>query len=220
MLERQLEPEIMDSYEEASGYDQMDHAEVNRLFVDDLLAFGNVGSDILDLGTGTARIPIELCRRSEDCRILAVDMAASMLDLAKLNVELASLTQRIFLQQTDAKKMPYEDGEFDTTMSNSIIHHLPDPESAVREAVRVTKPGGMLFFRDLSRPASQSELDTFVEMYAGSESEHAQQMFADSLAAALTVDEFQQLIVPLGFAASSVVMTSDRHWTWAALKPT
>lgn len=220
MLQRQLEPEVMDSYEEASGYDQMDHAEVNRLFVDDLLAFDNVGSDILDLGTGTARIPIELCQRIEDCRVLAIDMAASMLDLAKLNVELASLTERIFLQQTDAKKMPYEDGEFDTTMSNSIIHHLPDPEPAVREAVRVTKPGGMLFFRDLSRPASQSELETFVEMYAGTESEHAKQMFADSLAAALTVDEFQQMIVPLGFAAETVVMTSDRHWTWAAKKTT
>ena len=37
-LSRILEPEIMDSPEEAADYDSMDHAEVNRRFVDDLLA--------------------------------------------------------------------------------------------------------------------------------------------------------------------------------------
>ena len=38
MLPRTLEPEVMDSPEEARDYDAMDHAEVNRKFVDDLLA--------------------------------------------------------------------------------------------------------------------------------------------------------------------------------------
>src|SRR6478752_6217773 len=37
-LERVLEPEVMDSHEEAADYDAMDHREVNRVYVDDLLA--------------------------------------------------------------------------------------------------------------------------------------------------------------------------------------
>ena len=53
-LERVLEPEVMDTYEEARDYDSMDHQAVNKLFVDDLLAVGNIGNDILDVGTGTA----------------------------------------------------------------------------------------------------------------------------------------------------------------------
>ena len=36
-LERILEPEVMDSPEEATNYDSMDHREVNRRFVEDLL---------------------------------------------------------------------------------------------------------------------------------------------------------------------------------------
>jgi methylase of polypeptide subunit release factors len=77
-LQRQLEPELMDDPQEAVVYDEMDHAEVNRRFVDDLLAGSPIGHDILDLGTGTARIPIELCNRVPDCRVMASDGAVSM----------------------------------------------------------------------------------------------------------------------------------------------
>src|SRR5947207_183966 len=81
-LVRVLEPEVMDTPEEARDYDAMDHSAVNRLFVDDLLAAGVVPAtaddqpvaEILDLGTGTALIPIELCRRCADCRVMAVDL--------------------------------------------------------------------------------------------------------------------------------------------------
>ena len=219
MLERILEPEVMDSDAEASDYDAMDHSQVNTLFVDDLLAFGDIGTDILDLGTGTARIPIELCQRNDSCRILAIDMAGSMLQLAKLNIEIAALIERIFVQQVDAKAMPFEEDQFDTTMSNSIIHHIPSPLAALSEAVRVTRPGGMLFFRDLMRPATQTELESLVTQYAGEESDHAQKMFAESLAAALDLDEIRDMVQGFGFSRDTVQATSDRHWTWAARKP-
>lgn len=64
MLARTLEPEVMDTPEEALAYDSMDHADVNRVFVDDFLAADPEAGEILDLGTGTALIPIELCRRA------------------------------------------------------------------------------------------------------------------------------------------------------------
>ncbi|MCA9201957.1 MAG: SAM-dependent methyltransferase, partial [Planctomycetales bacterium] len=64
-LARQLEPEVMDTPEEAREYDEMDHSSVNQAFVADMLSSDFVVGDVLDLGTGTARIPIELCRRCE-----------------------------------------------------------------------------------------------------------------------------------------------------------
>ncbi len=63
MLPRVLEPEVMDSPEEARDYDAMDHAEVNRVFVADFLRFWPGSGFVLDVGTGTAQIPIELCRQ-------------------------------------------------------------------------------------------------------------------------------------------------------------
>ena len=56
MLPRVLEPEVMDSAEEAHDYDAMDHGTVNRLFVEDFLAGWDGSNPILDVGTGTAQL--------------------------------------------------------------------------------------------------------------------------------------------------------------------
>lgn len=217
-IPRILEPEVMDTPDEARDYDAMDHSHVNRVFVTDLLDAGAVDGDVLDLGTGTALIPIELCQRVEECRVLATDAAVAMLDLARYNLEVRSLTGRIQLAHVDAKQLPYPDGLFGLVMSNSIVHHVPEPLSVLREAVRVTAPGGRLFFRDLFRPESTERLQELVAQYAGGENDHARQMFADSLHAALTVDEVRDLVESLGFARDTVQATSDRHWTWSATR--
>ncbi len=217
-LPRVLEPEVMDSFEEATAYDEMDHSGVNQLFVDDFLATGSSG-DILDLGTGTAQIPVLLCKACEDCRVLAVDMSAEMLDIAHYNVALADLEQRVVLDRADAKQMPYEDEAYDAVISNSIVHHIPEPSAAIAEAVRILKSGGRIFFRDLLRPDTTEEVQRLVQLYAGKETDHQRQMFDDSLRAALTVEEVREIVTSLGFPAESVTATSDRHWTWSAVKP-
>ena len=213
-LERVLEPEVMDTYEEARDYDSMGHQEVNALFVQDLLASGEIGIDVLDVGTGTAQIPVELCRQNEECRVIAIDMAAHMLDLARFNIEVEGFTQRIYLQQIDAKDMNFEQDMFDCVISNSIIHHIPQPRLVLQEAIRVARPGGLLFFRDLMRPESGEEVSRLVEMYAGDENPHQKQMFDDSLRAALSLEEIREMVTNLGFQGDSVQATSDRHWTW------
>ena len=58
-------------------YDAMDHSAVNRVFVQDFLAVWDGGLSILDVGTGTAQIPIELCRQSPAAKIVAIDLAAA-----------------------------------------------------------------------------------------------------------------------------------------------
>ncbi|MCG8586512.1 MAG: class I SAM-dependent methyltransferase [Pirellulales bacterium] len=218
MLARILEPEAMDEDREAEEYDAMDHGEVNRLFVADLLAAGPLGSDILDIGTGTALIPIEICKASDDeeLRVMAVDLSVPMLDIAKMNIDIASMLDRIQLEYIDAKQTPFADAMFTTVLSNSIVHHLADPLPALAEAHRVVTPGGLLFFRDLARPESAEAVESLVANYTQGESELAQQLFRQSLHAALTVDEMRELIEKLGYDPKSVTQTSDRHWTWQA----
>src|SRR5260370_13662162 len=99
MLERVLEPEVMDSAEEAHDYDAMDHTTVNRVFVDDLLAVWEPRDNpLLDVGTGTAQIPIELCRRTPaEVLVVAVDLAEHMLRVGRENVRRAGLDERIDL---------------------------------------------------------------------------------------------------------------------------
>ena len=78
---RVLEPEAMDTAEEVRQYDAMDHGAVNRQFVDDFLAAHGAcqGGLILDVGTGTARIPIALAKADSRARVLALDLSPTML---------------------------------------------------------------------------------------------------------------------------------------------
>lgn len=216
MLPRILEPEVMDTPEEARDYDAMDHGEVNQLFVGDFLKHYQGDDVILDVGTGTAQIPIELCRQAPQAKVHAIDLAEHMLALARENVRRAGFADRIRLEKVDAKGLPFPDGAFGAVISNSIVHHIPGPAAAIGEMVRVARRGATLFLRDLLRPVSLNVLRRLVATYAGDANDHQKKMFGDSLHAALTLEEVRGIVTQLGFAADSVQQTSDRHWTWAA----
>ncbi|MGF1580698.1 MAG: class I SAM-dependent methyltransferase [Gemmataceae bacterium] len=219
MLQRVLEPEVMDSAEEARDYDAMDHEDVNRVFVADFLGVWNGNGLVLDVGTGTAQIPISLCSQSKTAKVIAVDLAENMLSLGRRNVEQAELSDRIDLLRVDAKKMVFEASHFDAVISNSIVHHIPEPHGVFAEMVRVAKPGGVLFVRDLLRPEDDATVRYLVKTYAGEANDHQQKMFEDSLRAALTVGEVRAIVADLGFPPATVRQTTDRHWTWDAIKP-
>lgn len=223
MLSRILEPEVMDTVDEAVDYDQMDHSGVNRLFVDDLLAALPPAATtkrirVFDAGTGTAQIPLELVGRGIDVDVTASDLAEQMLIVARRNVEAAGHSRSIRLVKADCKQLTDADGTYDVVMSNSIVHHIPEPLHVLAELWRVLKPGGLLFVRDLMRPDHQASLDHLVQTYAGTSNAHQQQMFRDSLHAALTVEEVRDLLGRIGVPTSAVRPTSDRHWTIAATK--
>lgn len=219
MLERVLEPEAMDSEEEALEYDLMDHAAVNRAFVQDFLAVHRGGWPVLDVGTGTALIPIELCCRRPEARVIALDVAAAMLRRARQHLVDLGLTDAILLVRASARKIPLSGDVVPSVMSNSLIHHIPEPMEVVAEMVRVLKPGGILFLRDLFRPPDEETLTRLVSLYAGDATAKQRQMFADSLRAALTVDEVRELAAGLGIPPTCVQQTSDRHWTLCWQKP-
>jgi ubiquinone/menaquinone biosynthesis C-methylase UbiE len=172
--------------------------------------------DVLDLGTGTALIPIELCEKFADCRVMAADAAVHMLELARYNIEVHNLTHRVELAHVDAKRLPFADAMFDVVMSNSIVHHIPEPIYVLREAIRVARPSGLLFIGDLLRPESEDELRRLVDTYVAGANDHQRQMFADSLHAALSLDEIRSVVASLGFTPDCVQQTSDRHWTWVS----
>jgi ubiquinone/menaquinone biosynthesis C-methylase UbiE len=221
MIPRVLEPEAMDTPEEARDYDAMDHAEVNARFVADFLdAHGPCrGGPILDVGTGPARIPIALCRADPSARVLGIDLAEAMIVLARRNVAEAGLADRVRCERVDAKGLPYESGGFEAVVSNTIVHHIPDPRPVLAEMARLVAPGGTLFVRDLVRPDSQDAVAALVARHAGTESPAARALFEASLNAALTVEEVREIVRALGWPAEGVAMTSDRHWTWVLRRP-
>lgn len=222
MITRTLEPEVMDSAQEARDYDSMDHSTVNRAFVDDFLNVAEEAGlplddgEILDLGTGTALIPIELCRRAEEVRVVGIDLAQEMLKLGQVNVEAAGFADRIRLGRVDGKQLPYAAKSFAAVISNSIVHHIPEPRSVLAEALRVVRSGGLVFFRDLMRPTDDAEVRRLVDVYAAGANDHQRALFDASLRAALDLPEIREIVASLGIDSQAVQATSDRHWTWSA----
>ena len=131
MLNRVLETEVMDSAEEAADYDAMDHTEVNQRFVADLLATGPIAGELLDLGTGTAQIPIELCRQDPQARLLAIDLAQHMLDLAGANIHRAGLQMRIRIERV-------ADGRYERSLCIGGVVGVIRVEPASKNRIAVT----------------------------------------------------------------------------------
>jgi ubiquinone/menaquinone biosynthesis C-methylase UbiE len=218
MLPRVLEPEVMDTPEEARDYDSMDHSEVNRVFAADFLGVWDHVNPILDVGTGTAQIPIELCRQSPRPEVVAIDLADHMLALARANVDRQRLGKRVRVEKADAKRFDYPDEHFGAVISNSIIHHIPEPFDCFAEMHRVCAEESTLFVRDLLRPSDLATLTRLVDTYAASANDHQRAMFAASLHAALTLAEVRAMVGRLGYAPGTVQQTTDRHWTFTAYR--
>jgi ubiquinone/menaquinone biosynthesis C-methylase UbiE len=229
VIDRTLEPEVMDTAVEASDYDAMDHVEVNAAFAADFLAARGSAHRVLDIGTGTARIPILVAERAPEISFVAIDLADHMLAVAVENVRAAGLEARITIAKRDAKATGFPEAAFDAVVSNSIVHHIPEPAGSFHEMWRVLRPGGLAFVRDLLRPPDASSLARLVETYACLPTEGApadlerhrrqRDLFQASLHAALALDEVREMLRPLGIASDAVRATSDRHWTLVARKP-
>lgn len=212
-MKRILEPEVMDTREEAEAYDAMDHTAVNIAFVERVVELGARQGHFLDLGTGPAQIPILLAQRCPKIRITGIDLSVNMLTLGEQHVAEAGLADRIALECVDAKNLPYPDQSFDGVISNSIIHHLPDPMAAFQEISRVIRSDGLILIRDLMRPDAPETAQALVDCYAADDTPYQKKLFYDSFLAALTVPEIEEMIAQTRLTDASVVQSSDRHWS-------
>lgn len=214
-MKRVLEPEVMDTIEEAIEYDAMDFVEVNTSFAQEAIACGPQQGLVLDAGTGPGRIPVLLCQMRPQWQIIAIDLAQNMLQIASQHIQQAGLQQQIRLELVNTKNLPYQDQQFDLVISNSLVHHLSDPLPFFSELKRVLKPNGGIFIRDLLRPTNELQMDILVNTLEADSNSHQKKLFRDSLHAALTLDELNQFISQVGLEKVKVYQSSDYHWTMA-----
>ena len=212
-MERLLEPEAMDTAEEAEAYDAMDHLAVNTAFVNRVVALGAKDGHYLDLGTGPAHIPILLAQRLPDIRITAIDLSANMLKIGEKHVQNAGLADRVRLELIDAKNLPYADNSFDGVISNSIAHHIPNFLATLQEVSRVIRANGLILVRDLIRPQTKAAAQALVEQYAANDTPYQKKLFYDSFQAAFTIPEIGAMLTQVDLPGAIVVQSSDRHWS-------
>ena len=99
------------------------------------------GKKILDVGTGTGVLVHALAPLVEPKgEVIGIDVSQTMVDEATKRSE--GLSGALRFEKGDAMALSFKDGAFDAAMSSIVFQHLPDPEKALDEMIRVTKPGG------------------------------------------------------------------------------
>jgi SAM-dependent methyltransferase len=108
-----------------------------------------VGAAVLDVGCGPATDTLTLAALvGPRGHVAGVDQDGAMVEEADRRAAAAGLAGRVEHRQGDATALPFPDGHFDAARSERLFMHLPDPEGALREMVRVTRPGGRVVVMD------------------------------------------------------------------------
>lgn len=215
MIERQPEPELMDSLAQVDAYASADFVASDQAFVERLLARLQPLPDsgaLLDLGCGPASISIHAARLMPGWEITALDAGPNMLAQARRNLAQApaALRARVHLQQAHLPAHALTQ-RFAVIISNSLLHHLPDPAVLWQSVRELADAGAMLQIMDLFRPHSAQQLEQLVATYAGDAPDLLQQDFRNSLRAAYTVAEIREQLLAAGLGHLQVATISDRH---------
>jgi ubiquinone/menaquinone biosynthesis C-methylase UbiE len=219
-VDRILEPELMTDEAQTLAYAQADFDQVNQGFVDRFRASfpKGVGGTMVDLGCGPGDIPVRFARALPGYSITAVDGSEPMMIVAQQAVKAAGVEDRVRVLRARLPMLPLPLQSFDAVVSNSLIHHIPDPFLFWNEVVRLGKPGATVLIMDLFRPESPERAREVVEQYAANEAPLLKQDFFNSLCAAFTLREVRSQIRSRGLGGLVCELASDRHWVvWGHL---
>jgi ubiquinone/menaquinone biosynthesis C-methylase UbiE len=106
---------------------------------------GVAAPHVLDVATGTGRVPLLLAGQSWfSGEVHGIDIAPAMLAQARTKVAAAGHSARIVLHEGDAGALPWPDQTFDLVTSLEALEFFPYPRRALAEMARVLRPGGAL----------------------------------------------------------------------------
>lgn len=103
------------------------------------------GRMILDIGSGGGFHSNYLSMMGHE--VSGIDLSLKSLLVAESYDE----TSRVRYQKADALALPYRDQAFDSVLVMDFLEHVEDANSVIKEATRVLKPGGLLFFHTFNR---------------------------------------------------------------------
>lgn len=101
------------------------------------------GTQLLDVGCGTGALLEKLAHNFPQTTLVGVDPVPEMLAVARRR-----LPAGIELGEGWAEELPFEDHSFDVVVSCNVFHYIRQPVPALKEMIRLLRPGGELVITD------------------------------------------------------------------------
>ena len=225
-MQRSVEPELMDDPLQVQAYARADFGATDQALVDRLVElFGESlgdgpGPRLVDLGCGPGNISFRLAERFPQTSVLGLDGAAAMLEVAQQ--ELAQrvlgcpgLADRLRFAQVLLGPETFPYGGFTAVVSNSLLHHLHDPQALWRHLRPLAAPGAAIYIKDLRRPATPEAALALQQLHLASAPAVLQRDYLASLHAAFEPAEVEAQLrlagLPVGEHGLRVAALDDRY---------
>jgi SAM-dependent methyltransferase len=226
-MQRSVEPELMDDPLQVLAYAQADFKASDQALVDRLVEiFGEaVGERLVDLGCGPGNISFRLAERFSKASVVGLDGAAAMLEVAQRELAKRELVQRGLGGSGLADRIGFDQvllgpetppyGGFTAVVSNSLLHHLHDPQVLWRHLRQLAAPGAAVYIKDLRRPASPEAARALLQQYLPAAPPVLQRDYLASLHAAFEPAEVKAQLrsagLPVGEQGLRVAALDDRY---------
>jgi 2-polyprenyl-3-methyl-5-hydroxy-6-metoxy-1,4-benzoquinol methylase len=211
-MNRVLEPELMEDEIQVKAYTEADFNSPNSQFIMRLQQFINAtqfSGVALDLGCGAGDISCRFARTFPQSKVHAVDGSEAMIQYGRLlTPDDVNRRVRFILGLLPDVILPQS--SYEIIFSNSLLHHLHDPQTLWQVVKKYSKPGTHIVIMDLLRPDSVDAAHAFVDKYAAQEPTILQGDFYNSLLAAFTLPEIRLQLKIAGLDLQ-VEQISDRH---------
>ncbi|MBX3307507.1 MAG: class I SAM-dependent methyltransferase [Nitrospira sp.] len=212
-MDRIPEPELMDDPKQAEAYARADFEAENQGFIERFKEYFPEFSQgtVLDLGCGPGDICIRFAKFYQACQVIGIDASTPMIQLGEQSVKAAGLADRITLRCERYEEVPGA-RIADAVISNSLLHHLPNPLQFWQKIRQLVKPGAPVLVMDLLRPDSPEVAQAIVDQYAANEPDILRRDFYNSLLAAFTEDEIGSQLARMNLTRLLIDVPDDRHW--------
>ena len=216
-MQRRLEPELMNGDAQVQAYADADFSSGDQATIEAIQRLLFTSSPlppdplVVDLGCGPGNITLRLAHLFPKARIIGIDGAESMLALARERAQQQDVDISFLCQTLQEVLRGPLLGQVDLIVSNSLLHHLHQPDLLWTVTQSLAAPGCRTLHRDLRRPSTDAEVEQLLRKHLPSAPAVLQHDFAASLAAAFEPQEVTAELHRLGLEQLKVSAEDDRY---------
>ena len=150
---------------------------------------------VLDIGTGSGLLAIELAKQSgNDLAITGIDISNNMIMQAIRNARAAGVQDKISFINSTASRLPFNAGAFDIVISYASLHHWLYPVTVFNEIERVTKKDGFIIIRENKRIYDNVFWRCFVWLLTRFMNKRHRENWPKVIRACYTIPEIKEII--------------------------